>query len=197
MLKFFTHILPLSVLLIACTGNSTTHTEETTQTEVETQERGERWSKERANEYYSKWGWLRGANFQPSTAINQIEMWQEDTYDPETIDKELGWAQDIGFNAMRVYLHHIVWENDKEGFKSRMEDYLDIADKHDIATIFVFFDDCWNPTYTAGKQPEPKTGVHNSSWVRDPGDVDVPDSLLEAYVKDVMSHFANDSRIVF
>ncbi|NLN37790.1 MAG: cellulase family glycosylhydrolase, partial [Bacteroidales bacterium] len=130
----------------------------------------------------------------------QLEFWQEETFDPETIDRELGWAEEIGFNCMRVYLHHVAWEVDKAGFKDRMGQYLAIAHKHNIRTIFVFFDDCWNPTYSAGKQPEPKPGVHNSGWVRDPGDLlfTSPELIhvLEAYVKDVLETFKDDERIV-
>jgi hypothetical protein len=144
--------------------------------------------------------WLRGANFTPSTAINQLEFWQEETFDPETIDRELGWAESTGFNCMRVYLHHVAWEVDQDGFKERMSEYLTIADKHNISTIFVFFDDCWNPTYSAGKQPDPKPGVHNSGWVRDPGDLlfTSPELIhvLEAYVKDILKTFKDDERIV-
>ena len=124
------------------------------------------WTKEQANEWYKQWGWLRGCDFIPSTAINQMEMWQADTFDPVTIDRELGWAEEIGMNCMRVYLHHLVWETDKEGFKKRINEYLAIADKHHISTIFVFLDDCWNPVYQAGKQPEPQPGVHNSGLTR-------------------------------
>lgn len=161
----------------------------------------ERWTETQANEWYTQWEWLRGANFQPSTAINQLEMWQAETFDPETIDRELGWAEDIGMNCMRVYLHHVAWQVDKEGFKNRMKQYMDIAEKHGISTIFVFFDDCWNATYAAGKQPEPKPGIHNSGWVRDPGDLiyEKPELIetLEVYVKDILTTFKNEKRIVF
>lgn len=163
---------------------------------IATEAPGEKWSKEKAASYYANFDWLSGANFQPSSAINQLEMWQAESFDPETMDRELGMAADIGFNAMRVYLHHLAWEVDPDGFKDRMGKYLNIADKHNISTMFVFFDDCWNPTYTAGVQPAPKPGIHNSGWVRDPGDVQVSDSLLEAFVKDVMGHFSEDPRIV-
>src|SRR5690606_16273912 len=138
--------------------------------------------------------------FNPSTAINQLETWQEESYDPETIDRELGWAADIGMNCMRVYLHHVAWDVDKVGFKNRMQEYLDIAESHGIKTIFVFFDDCWNATYAAGKQPEPKPGIHNSGWVRDPGDslFENPELIhtLETYVKDVLTVFKDEKRIV-
>ena len=166
------------------------------------QGRTEPWTVEHANLWYSQWGWLRGCNFQPSTAINQLEMWQAETFDSATIDRELGWAATIGMNCMRVYLHHVVWEVDKEGFKNRMRQYMDIAAHHGISTIFVFFDDCWSSTYSAGKQPEPKPGIHNSGWVRDPGDMyhkgDTAAILpvLETYVKDILTAFKNDTRIV-
>lgn len=158
------------------------------------------WTVEQARVWQDGQGWLRGCNFNPSTAINQLETWQGETFDTATINRELGWAENIGMNCMRVYLHHVAWEVDKEGFKDRVNQYLTIADNHGIKTIFVFFDDCWNATYQAGKQPEPKPGVHNSGWVRDPGDLLYQDStlanILEAYVKDVLTNFKDDKRIV-
>ncbi len=160
----------------------------------------ELWQIAKAEKWQSKYGWLRGSNFIPSTAINQLEMWQEDTFDPVTIDRELGWAESIGFNAMRIYLHHLAWQQDTEGFIDRMDQYLDIAEKHKISTIFVIFDDCWNPTYHAGKQPEPRPGIHNSGWIQDPGPTIHTDTslyeILEEYVKNVLNHFTKDDSIV-
>jgi len=158
------------------------------------------WSVKQAEAWQKENGWLRGSNFNPSTAINQLETWQAESFDTKTIDRELGWAESIGMNCMRVYLHHLAWDVDKQGFKKRMDKYLEIADSHGIKTIFVFFDDCWNPTYQAGKQPDPKPGVHNSGWVRDPGDLlyQQPQLVnkLEAYVKDILTAFKDDKRIV-
>jgi hypothetical protein len=158
------------------------------------------WSREQSNEWYKQRDWLCGADFIPSTAVNQLEMWQAETFDTVTIDRELGFAESIGMNSMRVYLHHLAWELDPEGFKNRMERYLSISDRHGISTLFVFFDDCWDPTYKPGKQPAPEPGVHNSGWVRDPGEILTTDTALvltlEKYVKDVMTRFKNDRRIV-
>ena len=158
------------------------------------------WTKERAKEWYSQKGWLRGCDFIPSTAINQLEMWQAETFDTATIDRELGYAQSIGLNCMRVFLHHVAWQIDPGGFKRRIDQYLQIAGKHGIQTLFVFFDDCWNPVYQAGPQPAPKPGIHNSGWVRDPGKLlhDDPALLevLEKYVKDVLTTFKDDPRIL-
>lgn len=159
-----------------------------------------KWSIEKAHEWYSDHDWVVGANFIPSTAINQLEMWQEKTFDPETINKELGYAEGIGMNTMRVYLHSLAYKADKEGFKNRMDKYLDIADSHGIKTIFVFFDDVWNANPKIGEQPEPVPGTHNSGWVQDPG---YPASKneenfqeLENYVKDIMETYANDDRVL-
>lgn len=176
------------------------HNKNSTSTNKKEGEIAGKWSVEKANNWSINKPWLRGANFNPSSAINQLETWQKETFDRQTINKELGWAEDIGLNCMRVYLHHAAWEVDNSGFKNRMKEYLTIADKHGIVTIFVFFDDCWNPTYKTGKQPLPKPGVHNSGWVRDPGELlfmsDNLTPILETYVKDILMTFQNDKRIV-
>lgn len=167
---------------------------------LNTQAQDKRWTEKKAQEWYAKQGWLTGCNYQPSTAINQLEMFQKETFDPTTIDRELGWASGLGFNTMRVYLHHLLWTTDKEGFKKRLNEYLAISSKHGIKTLFVFFDDCWNDTYAPGKQPTPKPGIHNSGWVRDPGTMIYtnPDTLkvLERYVKDILTTFGKDNRIL-
>lgn len=159
-----------------------------------------KWSAAKANAWYGKQGWLSGSNFQPSTAINQLEMFQAETFDTATISRELGWAEELGFNVMRVYLHHLLWTADQAGFKKRLDTYLSISARHKIKTLFVIFDDCWNDTAWVGKQPEPRKGIHNSGWVRDPGTMvhRYPDTLrsLEAYVKDIMTSFKDDDRIL-
>lgn len=159
------------------------------------------WTKQKANLWYSTLPWLSGCNFQPSTAINQVEMWASDTYDASTIEKELGWAEELGFNVVRVYLSSEVWKIDPSGFKKRIENFLSICDKHKIKPIFVFFDDCWNEETVQGKQPAPKAGVHNSGWVQDPAcslraDTTKLFPVLEKYVKDILETFKNDNRIL-
>lgn len=191
-MKNLISIIIVSLLLASCFNPNRPNTSEN--------ERGERWSIEKANEWSAKHEWIRGCNFQPSSAINQLEMFQAETFDPETIDRELGWAEDLGLNAMRVYLHHAAWGADPVGFKQRVDQFLEIAHQHHIKIMFVFFDDCWNAEYAVGKQPEPKTGAHNSGWVQDPGALIHKDPAiivaLEAYFKDVMSSFKNDERIL-
>ena len=158
------------------------------------------WSNEKANEWYASQPWLVGANFTPSTAINQLEMWQEKTFDTLTIDKELGWAEDIGMNSMRVYLHDLLHKQDSLGFYNRIDKYLSIADSHGIKTLFVLFDSCWDPFPHLGKQRAPKPFVHNSGWVQSPGQKALQDSSqyvrLRKYIVGTVSKFNNDDRVL-
>ena len=110
-----------------------------------------------------------GCNFTPSTAGNQLEMWQAATFDPETIDRELGWAAGLGMNAIRVYLHDLVFDADGDAFLERIDRVLDLADGHGIRAMPVLFDGVWHPRPQLGPQPEPKPNLHNSMWVQGPG----------------------------
>lgn len=163
-------------------------------------ERREIWSEKQANEWYAQQKWLVGANFLPSTAINQLEMWQAETFDTATINRELGWAQSLGMNTMRVYLHDLLYEQDSVGFFSRINIFLDMAKDHQIKPLFVIFDSCWDPFPHLGKQRDPKPYVHNSGWVQSPGQAALKDSTqyprLEKYVKGIIGHFAHDDRIL-
>ena len=164
-------------------------------------EKSARWTPEQAQAWYDEQGWLVGCDYIPADAINQIEMWSGSTYNHDLIDKELGWAEGLGFNTLRVYLSSVVYENDPQGLKDRMSDFLGICEAHSIRPLFVFFDDCWNAESEYGTQPEPKPGIHNSGWVRDPSASLRADTLalypkLEKYVKDVLTTFANDKRIL-
>ena len=158
------------------------------------------WSKESANAWYKKQGWLVGCDYIPSTAINQLEMWQAETFDLATIDKELGWAENIGFNVVRVYLHDLAWQADAAGFRQRMNQFLQTAANHKIKVLFTLFDDCWNPNPAIGKQPEPKPGIHNSGWVRSPHMEVHNDSTqwdrLQRYVTDIIFTYRDDPRIL-
>jgi len=158
------------------------------------------WTNEEANAWYEGQAWPVGSNFSPSTSINQLEMWQAETFDTTTINRELGWAADLGFNTVRVYLHDLVYEQDSAGFLDRMDTFLKIAANHQIKPLFVFFDSCWDPYPKLGKQRDPKPHVHNSGWVQSPGADVLQDTTqyprLENYIKGVVSHFAQDERIL-
>lgn len=160
----------------------------------------QRWTEARANAWYAKQPWLVGANYIPRDAINQLQMWQAATFNPSEIDQELGWAQAIGMNTMRVFLHDLLWQQDPKGFQQRINTFLAIAAKHHIRPIFVLFDSCWDPDPKLGPQRPPIPGVHNSGWVQSPGMPALRDPAqyprLEVYVKGVVGTFANDPRIL-
>ena len=91
-----------------------------------------RWTEAQARAWYARQPWLVGANYTPASAINQLEMWQAATWDPKRIDHELGLAQGIGMNTMRVFLHDQLLVQDPEGFKRRIDAFLTIAQAHGI-----------------------------------------------------------------
>lgn len=159
-----------------------------------------RWTAEKAHEWYAKQPWLVGPNYVPASASNQIEMWQAETFDPERIDLELGWAKNLGMNTARVFLHDLVWNADPEAYKQRIDTFLTIAEKHGIRPMFVLFDSVWNPHPTAGPQPEPSSGVHNAGWVQGPGVSALQDPSarprLQAYVEGVVGAFGQDKRVL-
>jgi hypothetical protein len=159
-----------------------------------------RWTEKQAADWYARQPWLVGSNYIPANAINELEMWQADTFDPKRIDLELRWAESIGLNTMRVFLHDLPWQQDAAGFQKRIEIFLQIASKHHIRPLFVLFDSCWDPQPRLGKQHAPTPGVHNSGWVQSPGAKALPDASqyprLEAYVKGVVGAFAKDERVL-
>ncbi len=161
----------------------------------------EPWSGTRANDWYAQQPWPVGSNYITSTAINELEMWQPDTFDLPTIDRELGWAQGLGMNTMRVFLHNLLWQQDSQGFLHRMDQFLEVADKHNIRIMFVLLDSVWDPRPQLGKQRVPKPHVHNSGWVQAPGadllkDESRWNAELRPYIVGVLTHFRDDKRVL-
>jgi hypothetical protein len=159
-----------------------------------------RWSSATAQQWGAQQPWLVGANFLPSDAINQLEMWQPDTFNPAEIDREFGWAESLGMNTMRVFLHDLLWQQDAHGFTTRIDQFLSIANRHHIRPVFVIFDSCWDPNPQLGPQHPPLPGIHNSGWVQSPGAhalaTPAEHERLRIYVQGVIGHFANDQRIL-
>jgi Cellulase (glycosyl hydrolase family 5) len=159
-----------------------------------------RWSETKANAWYAKQPWLVGSNYNPANAINELEMWQANTFAPTTIDRELGWAQSLGMNTMRVFLHDLPYRDDPKAFLGRIDQFLAICKRHKIRPLFVLFDSCWDPFPESGPQRAPKPGVHNSGWMQSPGAKALTNPAeyprLEAYVKGVVGAFAHDKRVL-
>jgi hypothetical protein len=159
-----------------------------------------RWSQRQASDWYAQQPWLVGANFIPSNAINELEMFQAATFDPSANNHELKLAESIGMNTARVFLQDQLWTQDPDGFKRRLNQFLDIAAAHHIRPIFVLFDSCWETNPHLGPQHPPIPGIHNSGWVQSPGkerllDLSV-EPQLQSYVVGIVGAFADDSRIL-
>ena len=159
-----------------------------------------RWSEAKANAWYAEQPWLVGSNYVPANAINELEMWQAETFDPKTIDTELGWAEGLGMNTMRVFLHDLAWQQDAAGYRERIDRFLDIAARHRIKPMLVLFDSVWDPNPKLGRQREPTPGVHNSGWLQSPGAKALQDPnehpRLKAYVTGVVAAFGKDPRVL-
>jgi len=159
-----------------------------------------RWPQFKAQEWLDRNGWIVGCNYVPSNAINQLEMWQEESFSPEIINRELGMAADLGFNTVRVFLHQLLWEQNQEGFLNRIDQFLSIAYHRGIKTMLVLFDSVWDPFPKLGKQPQPRHNVHNSGWVQCPGYDVLNDPTryddLHDYVHGVVNRFKNDERVL-
>ena len=161
-----------------------------------------RWSREKAADWYNGQERVFGVNFLPSTAVNTTEMWQEETFDPETIDRELGWAAKIGVNSVRVNLQYLVWKNDPEGLLDRLKQFLAISHKHGISVTVCLLDDCNFAELEPylGKQRDPIPGIHNGGWTPSPGHKRVVDRSewpsIKRYVQAVVGNFADDPRVL-
>ena len=125
----------------------------------------EKWSKEKAWEWYNSRPWMRGFNFVPSDCSGWVEMWQEYNHAEkvETIRRELALAKQIGFNVIRQFLAFDVWLYQRESFLKNVEEFLSIAAENDIGVLFVLISDGGRPK----KKPdfgEINAGVFHGSF---------------------------------
>ncbi|MGV9800470.1 1,4-beta-xylanase [Mycobacterium sp. NPDC003449] len=160
-----------------------------------------RWSADRVRRWYDAQGWLVGANYIPANAVNQLEMFQAETFDLQRIDTELRIARLMGFNTLRVFLHDQLWIHDRLGFQNRLALFVGFAASHGIKPLLVLFDSCWDPLPKLGPQRPPRPGVHNSRWVQSPGAERLDDNRqirreLRDYVVGVLTQFRDDDRIL-
>lgn len=158
------------------------------------------WPPDRAWEWRRRVGWMIGCNYVPAYACNQIELWSAATFDAAAIDRELADAAALGFNALRVYLHDLVFAQDPAGLLDRIDIFLGLAAHHGLGIIPVIFDSVWHPFPHSGRQREPEPGVHNAGWVQSPGIPALQDArrfaALEGYVRGLIGRFRQDQRIL-
>ncbi|MCL1628549.1 cellulase family glycosylhydrolase [Roseibaca sp. V10] len=161
-----------------------------------------RWSKDRANAWWHAQPCPVGCNFLPSSAVNFLEMWMPDSFDRDTIARELRWAAEMGLNSIRTNLHYLVWKHDRDGLMARFDWLLQTASDMGLSVMPVLFDDCGfggaEPVY--GPQPDPVPGLHNSRAVASPGRAAVTNRALwpefHAYLADIIQTHSTDPRIL-
>ena len=158
------------------------------------------WRPLEARRWARRTAWPIGVCYTTSTAVNQLEMWQRATFDPKRVEVELGWAEDLGLNALRVFLHPFLWRSGPRGFTDRIRRFLSIAERHGQRVLPVLLDSCWDPDPRAGPQLSPRPGVCMSRWVQGPGRATLEDptehGLIEEYVRGVVREFGDDDRVL-
>jgi plasmid stabilization system protein ParE len=137
-------------------------------------------------------------NYVPSNAVNATQMWLD--LDAPTIDRELGFAEELGLNSIRIFVQYLVHEDDAAALLERFATLLDLAEGHGLSVLPVLFDDCWLPEPFLGEQaPEPRPGRHNPYWQASPGTrrrgLEFRPALRR-YVEDFLHTFGRDPRIV-
>ena len=167
---------------------------------AQTPKPAERWSAEKANAWYADQPWLVGCVYMPSYAGTSVEIWGRDYFNPEVVDRELALCEELGFNAIRLFLCDLVWQDDPDGFMDRLEQTVALADRHGLRILMTFFTNggtIKNPYLKP--QPEAVPGVHNSVWMASPGRDVVNDPSrwgpIERYEKAVLKRYKDDPRI--
>ena len=121
------------------------------------------WTPDQAWAWFNAQKYIMGTEFTVSSAANQLEMWQAETFDAELIEKEISFGAKLGYTVFRIFLHDLVYFHDPTGFKSRMNTVLNSLDKYGMKALFTIFDTenaITNPTL--GKQPRPRPALCNS-----------------------------------
>jgi hypothetical protein len=88
----------------------------------------------------TRWETVRGANFIPSYSANTYEMWRN--YDHDTFDRELGLAEAVGYNSIRLWLNYAAYEELGSKMVDEVEDAVSLATRHHLRAVIVLFDSC-------------------------------------------------------
>lgn len=97
---------------------------------------------------------VRGAVYFPSRAYNAYQTWHE--LDTAEIDRDFGYAQQAGINALRMFTSYEYWQEAGEEFFNRFEQVIALSAKHGIRIMPVLFEDCGvdsTPEARASKDP--------------------------------------------
>ncbi|MDR2762493.1 MAG: DUF1080 domain-containing protein [Planctomycetaceae bacterium] len=141
-----------------------------------------------------------GTNYTPAYACNQVQFWHD--FRSDSVVKELDAAKKyFALNTLRVYLHPINFEQDKENFFKNLESFIQICAARKIKPGFTFFDDCHrHENIYLDKPTEPIKGYHNGRWAASPQDRDRDLNNLDRYkpyIQEIIGKYKNDNRILW
>ncbi|MBO5312367.1 MAG: cellulase family glycosylhydrolase [Clostridia bacterium] len=174
----------------------------------------EKWSNERAWEWYNSRPWIRGCNYMCADCVNRVDQWQALHFDEylKTTENELKLMKELGFNSVRLILEYVVWKEEHEGFLERFERYISLCDSYGISCMIVLANDCMPPKTELWKMPyigEQKYdwGYHGGRKHSQHGGhscpaphyyFDNPESTEDYYkmVREIVSLYKDDSRIL-
>ncbi|MEI7900372.1 MAG: cellulase family glycosylhydrolase [bacterium] len=137
------------------------------------------------------YAWMRGANYVPSYAKNDVALWLD--FDSEVIGRELGYAERLKLNTVRVFLSVQAYERNPPLFLERFEQFLTLCAKHKIQMMPVLFDSCFDP------QEVDLAEYRDKNWIPSPGcqrlgEKDWP--AMETYTAAIVGKHKQDPRIV-
>ena len=115
----------------------------------------EKWSKERAWEWYNNRPWIRGCNYMSASCANRVDQWQSlhfDKYLKET-EAELKLMRELGYNSVRLILEYVVWEKEHDVFLKNFERYISLCNSYGISCMIVLANDCMPPKTELWKMP--------------------------------------------
>ena len=174
----------------------------------------ERWSKEKAWEWYNSHPWIRGCNYMSADCVNRVDQWQGLHFEErlKTTEEELKLMADLGFNSVRIILEYVVWQKEHDSFLQRLERYISLLDKYGISPMIVLANDCMPPKTELWKMPDIgeqhyDIGYHGGKKHSQHGRHNAPaphfyldnEETREDYfkmVREIVSIYKNDNRIL-
>lgn len=107
---------------------------------------------------------IRGAAYIPVRTCNAYQQWKE--YDHGVAVRDLGFAQRLHLNAVRIWLSYELWIEDREKMENGFEDFLSVASEQGIRVMPSLFECC-------GREPSRETMEDKDQFtadaVRSPG----------------------------
>jgi hypothetical protein len=129
---------------------------------------------------------IRGFNYTPSTAYNDIEFWRD--YHRAQVERELDLAARLNLNQARVFLSYVVYERERGAFLGRVRHFVRAAHARGIGVMIVVWDHCCTPGMPFYEARERK-------WFPNPGPKRLGSDFRpagERYVRDLVNTLSGE-----